>query len=97
MLVPTAYLLRYADNQIVNSQFSIVNSKRKDVSRLAVQGLADGLQGGEADGLGLAGLQDGKVRLREAHALRQLAQRNLTLSHLYIEVYDNSSHRRLNG
>ena len=58
---------------------------------------ADGLEGGEANGLGLAGLQDGEVRLCEAHALRQLAQRNLTLGHLYIEVYDNSSHRRLNG
>ena len=69
----------------------------EDVAGLAVEGFADGLEGGEADGLGLAGLQDGKVRLREAHALRQLAERNLTLGHLYIEVYDNSSHRRLNG
>ena len=43
----------------------------KNVARLAVEGLADGLEGGEADGLGLASLQDGKIRLGDADFLGQ--------------------------
>ena len=50
------------------------------VSRLATQLATDGLEGGEAHGLGLACLQNGEVGQREADLLCQLAERHLALS-----------------
>ena len=43
----------------------------EDVAGLAIEGFTDGLEGGEADGLGLARLQDGEVGLRNANLLGQ--------------------------
>ena len=43
----------------------------KYVAWLAVECLTNGLQGGEADGLGLARLQDGEVGLGDADFLGQ--------------------------
>ena len=43
----------------------------EDVAGLAVEGFADGLEGGEADGLGLARLEDGEVGLGDADTLGQ--------------------------
>ena len=42
----------------------------QEVAGLAVQLAAEGFQGGEANGLGLACLQDGQVGERQIHALR---------------------------
>ncbi len=56
------------------------------VARLAVKLLADGLKCGEADCLGLTGLEDGEIRLGEIYAARKLAQRNFPLSHHYIQI-----------
>ena len=43
------------------------------ISRLAVQSLAESGQGREADGLRLACLEDGQVRLGDSDHLRQLS------------------------
>ena len=41
----------------------------QNVARLTIQGTADGLEGGETDGFGLARFQDGKVGLGDANLL----------------------------
>ena len=57
------------------------------ISRLAVQGLAEGGQGREADGLRLACLEDGQVSLSDSHLLRQLSGGHLPLCQHYVYVY----------
>ena len=57
------------------------------ISRLAVQGLAEGGQGREAHGLRLACLEDRQVSLSDSHLLRQLSGRHLPLCQHYVYVY----------
>ena len=57
------------------------------ISRLAVQGLAEGGQGREAHGLRLACLEDRQVRLSDSDLLRQLSGGHLPLCHHYVYVY----------
>ena len=62
------------------------------VAGLAAQFAADGFERAEAHGLGLAGLQDRQVGLRQPDALGQLAERHLALGHFDVEVYYYLSH-----
>ncbi len=55
----------------------------------AVQHSADGVERGETDGLGLARLQDGEVRQRDADPLREFVETHLATSHHDVEVHDN--------
>ena len=48
----------------------------QQVAGLAVQFAAQGVQGGEADGAGLAGLEDRQIGQGHAHAIGQLGQRH---------------------
>ena len=64
----------------------------QNVSRLAVQGGADGLQGGEADGLGLVVFQNGQVRQGDVHLLRQLGEGHLPPGHHHVQIhYDHAA------
>ena len=67
----------------------------QQISRLAVEHLTDGFEGGEADGLCLARLQDGKVGGSDVNLLRQLAQRNFPAGHHNIQIHYNR-HRQGN-
>ena len=70
--------------------FSIIFISRlilQKISRLAVQGLAEGGQGREAHGLRLACLEDGQVRLSDSHLLCQLSGGHLPLCQHYVYVY----------
>ena len=50
---------------------SVFVAEFEDVGRLAVEGCADCVEGAEADGLSLAGFQDGEVGLSDADASGQ--------------------------
>ena len=64
------------------------------VTRLAVKCPANGLHGGNPDGLCLSALQDGKVGRSYAHFFRKLAGRHLAAGKHYIYVY-NDGHKNL--
>lgn len=63
----------------------------QNVPRLAVEGLADGVESGEADGLGFVGFEDREVGIGDADDFGQLPQLHLFLGQLDIEVDDNHS------
>ena len=56
----------------------------QNIPRRALQFAADGIEGAEADGLGLARLEDGEVGLGEADALGQLVGAHLALGEHYV-------------
>ena len=61
----------------------------EDFTRLALQMFADGLQRGEADGLGLAGFEDGKILRRDVHAVGQIVQPHFALRENHVEIDDD--------
>ncbi len=82
----------YADTQqeLTNGQvwWFIVRFETKNVSGLAFKKTADGLQGGKADCLGLARLENGEVLGSDPDSLRYVVQTHLTLRHHHIQVHD---------
>lgn len=66
----------------------------QDVARLAVQSLADRLQGGESHSLGLSRLEDGKVRRRDPYPGGKFVRGHLSLREHDIYV-DYDRHRLL--
>lgn len=60
----------------------------EDVAGLAVEGAAEGLEGGEADGAGLAGLEYREVGWGDADFCGQLAGGHLAAGEHYVYVYD---------
>ncbi len=71
----------------------------QDVPRLAVQGLADAVQGGEPDGGDLPGLDVGEVDVGYADPARQLVQGHLPVSHDAVEseYYSHMSPHRVSS
>ena len=61
----------------------------QNIARLAVQGLAYCGQSPEPDGLGLAGLEDGKVGGGQAYLLSKLARRHFSSGKHYVYVYND--------
>ena len=59
------------------------------IAGLAVQGFANGFQGGEADGFGFAGFEDGKVAHSYAHLFRKLGEAHFSFGQHNVQVYDN--------
>lgn len=53
----------------------------QDVSGLAVEGFADGIEGGKTDGADLAGLELGEIDIAHAHLLTEVFQANFAVSH----------------
>ena len=66
-----------------------VGTEFQNIPRLTLEGLANGFQGGEADGLGLAGFQDGQVLRRDVHGSGQVVQPQLALGEHDIQVDDD--------
>ena len=60
----------------------------EDVAGLAVEGAAEGLEGGEADGAGLAGLEYREIGGGDADFCGQLAGGHLAAGEHHIYVYD---------
>ena len=63
-------------NQIL---FVRIGTELQDFARLATQRLADRLQRGKADGLGLAGFEDGEILRRDVHGGGEVVQAHLAL------------------
>jgi len=57
--------------------------------RLAVERFADGFERGEADGLGLAGFEDGQILRRDVHGLSQIVQPHFALRENHVEIDDD--------
>lgn len=68
---------------------SIVIFPFEDVSGLAVECLADGVQRGEADGFGTSVLQNGHVGGSDANLFGELADANLAFGHHDVEIDAN--------
>src|SRR5699024_3395702 len=62
----------------------------KDVARLTVQGLADGVQRGKAHRARLAGLENGEVGHGDAHLLGKLRQAHFALGEHDVQIDDDS-------
>ena len=63
----------------------------QNVTGLAVQSGADGLQGGEAHRLGLVVFQNGQVGKGDVHFFGQLTEGHLPLRHHHIQIdYDHT-------
>lgn len=60
----------------------------EDVAGLAVEGTAESLEGGEADGAGLAGLEYREIGGGDADFCSQLAGGHLAAGEHYVYVYD---------
>jgi hypothetical protein len=56
---------------------------------LAIQRFADRLERGEADGLGLAGFEDGQVLRRDVHGVREIVQPHFALREHHVEIDDD--------
>ena len=63
----------------------------EDVAWGAVEDAADGVEGREAHGLGLAGFQDREVSHGDAHAFAQFVERHLAAGHHHVKIHDNHS------
>ena len=61
----------------------------QNLPRLAVEMFADGFQRREADGLRLAGFEDGKILRRDVHAIGQVVQAHFALGENYVEIDDD--------
>ena len=61
----------------------------QDFPRLAAERFADRLERGEADGLGLAGLEDGQILRRDVHGLGQIVQPHFALRENHVEINDD--------
>ena len=61
----------------------------QNVGGLAVQGTADGVEGGEADGFGLSGFENGQVCGRDADALGQLLRGHLPAGKHDVQIDDD--------
>ncbi len=57
--------------------------------RLAVERFADRFERGEADGLGLAGFEDGQILRRDVHGLGQIVQPHFALRENHVEIDDD--------
>lgn len=60
------------------------------VGRLAFQRLAQSVEGADAYGLRLAGLEDGQIGCRDAYPLCQLAASHLAAGEHHVYVHDDS-------
>ena len=58
----------------------------EDVGRLAIEGLADGVEGREADGFGVVVFENGEVGKGDANALGELAEGDLAARHHDVKV-----------
>ena len=65
----------------------------QDVSRLAVQRLADRLQRGEPDGSGFPILQNGEVCHRDTNLVREFGDAHLSPGQHHVDI-DYRGHRR---
>ena len=70
------------------SLFRTFRAVFEDVAGLAVEGAAEGLEGGEADGAGLAGLEYREIGGGDADFCGQLAGGHLAAGEHYVYVYD---------
>src|ERR1700722_1913482 len=61
----------------------------QDFSRLAVERFTNRFERGEADGLGLAGFEDGEILRRDVHGLGQIVQPHFALRENHIEIDDD--------
>ncbi len=61
----------------------------QNLARLAFERFADGFERGEADGLGLAGFEDGKILRRDVHAVGQVIQPHFALRENHVEIDDD--------
>jgi len=61
----------------------------QEVAGLAAERLADGLQRGKADGLGLAGFEDGEILRRDVHGGGEVVQPQLALGEDHVEIDDD--------
>ena len=68
-----------------------VRAVLEDVARGTVEGAADSFEGGEADSLGFASLEDREVGHGDAHAFAQFVERHLAAGHHHIKIHDNHS------
>ena len=59
----------------------------QDVARLAVECLADSIEGGETDSTSLARLEDREVGGGDTHLFSQFARGHLALGQHYVYVY----------
>ena len=69
--------------------FGSFRTEFQDFPRLAVERFANRLERGEADGLGLAGFEDGQVLRRDVHGLRQIVQAHFALRENHVEIDDD--------
>jgi hypothetical protein len=69
--------------------FRCFGTELQNFSGLAVERFADRLERGEADGLGLAGFEDGQVLRRDVHGLGEIVQPHFALRENHVEIDDN--------
>ena len=61
----------------------------QNVGGLAVEMGANGFERGEADGPGLAGLEDGKILRRDVHGGGQIVQPHFALRENHVQIDDD--------
>lgn len=64
----------------------VIGAVFEDVAGLAVEGPADGFEGGEADGAGLACLENREVGRSDAYSRGQFARGHLAAGEHYVDV-----------
>ena len=87
MNVQTCYFQKKTDCGDIRAFFGglVFGAKFEDVGRLAVEGCADCVECVEADGLSLAGFEDGEVGLSDANASGQnIAIATLTTQKIWL-------------
>ena len=62
----------------------------QNVAGLALEMFADGFERGEADGLGLAGFEDGQVLRGDVHAVGQIVEPHFPLGENHVEIDDDA-------
>jgi hypothetical protein len=69
--------------------FGGFGAELQNFPRLAIERFANRLKRGEADGLGLAGFEDGQVLRRDVHGLGQIVQPHFALRQNHVEIDDD--------
>jgi hypothetical protein len=69
--------------------FGRFKTEFQDFAGLAVESFADGFERGEADGFGLAGLEDGQVLRRAVHGGGEVVKSHFALCENHVEIDDD--------
>lgn len=79
-----------AEKECVSLPGSVAGGVFEYVSRLALERFAQSVEGADAYGLCLAGLEDGQVGCRDAYPLCQLTASHLAAGEHHVYVHDDS-------